>query len=172
MLLTLFFSFLLIFLGIILITYILSVIGLWGMFQKTDRPGWHALIPIYNTYILCIITGVSPWWLALSIISDLVAGLVPILSILASVISIYFGVLLAVSVARSFGKEDIYAIGIYFLPFIFYMIIGLGDSKYLGARPMDDIVFHHFSSENMYCSSCGAKVDLQAKYCPKCGKEL
>ena len=59
-----------------------------------------------------------------------------------------------------------------FLPFIFYMIIGLGDSKYLGARPMDDIVFHHFSSENMYCSSCGAKVDLQAKYCPKCGKEL
>ena len=92
------------------------------MFQKTDRPGWHALIPIYNTYILCIITGVSPWWLALSIISGLVAGLVPILSILASVISIYFGVLLAVSIARSFGKEDIYAIGIYFLPFIFYML--------------------------------------------------
>lgn len=172
MLLTLFFSFLLIFFVIILITYILSVVGLWKMFQKADRPGWHALIPIYNTYVLCIIAGVSPWWLVISIISSLVVAFVPILSILSSFISIYFGVLLAVSVSRSFGKEDIYALGIYFLPFIFYMIIGLGDSKYLGARPMEDIVFHNFSNRNMYCSNCGAKVELQAKYCPKCGKEL
>lgn len=172
MLVTLFLSFFLIVLGIILITYILSVIGLWKMFQKAGRPAWLSLIPIYNTYILCIITGVSPWWLVLSIVSGFVVAFIPLLSFLASIISIYFGILLAVSVARSFGKEDVYAIGIYFLPFIFYMIIGLGESKYLGPKPMEDVVFHNFSSRNIYCSNCGTKVDSQAKYCPKCGKEL
>lgn len=172
MLMAIFLSFFLIFLIIILITYVLSVIGLWKMFQKAAKPGWLSLIPIYNTYILCVITGVSPWWLALCFMAGFVIAFIPILGFLASFISIYFGVLLAVSVARSFGKEDIYALGIYFLPFVFYMIIGLGDSQYLGAKPMDDIIFHNFSKKNRYCSQCGMMVDVEAKYCPKCGKEL
>ena len=87
---------------------------------------------------------------------------------------------MAVSTARSFGKEDAYAIGIYLLPFVFYLIIGLGDSTYLEPRPMEDVIFHHFQgnsslddrSQVKYCSSCGNKVTSQANYCANCGKEL
>ena len=172
MLEALFLSFFAIFLGIILITYILSVVGLWNMFQKAGRPGWPSLIPVYNTYILCIITGVSPWWLVISIIAGVIVAFIPILGFLSSIISIYFGILLAVSIARSFDKDDAYAIGLYLLPFIFYMIMGLGDSKYLGPKPMEDIILHSFFKKTVYCSRCGKKIDLQAKYCSRCGKEL
>ncbi len=180
MLVTLFLSFFVIILGIILITYILSVVGLWKMFQKAGKPGWPSLIPIYNTYILCEITGVSPWWLVICFGAGFITAFIPFLGFLGSVVSVYFGVLLAISTARSFGKEDAYAIGIYLLPFVFYLIIGLGDSKYLGPKPMEDVIFHHFQgnsslddrSQVRYCSSCGSKVNSQAKYCANCGKEL
>lgn len=180
MLLTLILSFFAIILGIILITYILSAIGLWKMFQKAGKPGWPSLIPIYNTYILCEITGVSPWWLVISFGAGFITAFIPFLGFLSSIISIYFGILLAVSIARSFAKEDVYAIGIYLLPFVFYLVIGLGDSKYLGPRPMEDVIFHHFQgnafsgtdNQVKYCSSCGSKVNSQAKYCGNCGKEL
>lgn len=82
MLVTLFLSFFAIILGIILITYILSVVGLWKMFQKAGKPGWPSLIPIYNTYILCEITGVSPWWLVISFGAGFITAFIPFLGFL------------------------------------------------------------------------------------------
>lgn len=169
-----------IFLVMALISYVLSAVGLWKMFQKAGKPGWPSLIPIYNTYVLCEITGVSPWWLVICFGAGFITGLFPILSILSFVVSVYFGILLAVSTARSFGKSDAYAIGVYFVSFVFYLIFGLGDAQYVGPKPMNDVIFHNFQEKDpisstgnvRYCSNCGAKVDSNSKYCSECGKEL
>lgn len=185
---------------IILVIFLLTAIGQWKLFRKAGRRGWEALIPIYNTYILCQITGVNPWWIVIILASGVITAIIPALSIIGTVANVYFGVLLAVSVARSFGKSDGYAVGIYFFGFIFYLVLGFDSSEYLGPRPMKDIIFkeesnpnpnyntgnpNHFSTpeakaeENTnssldvhYCPSCGMKLTIDTKYCPHCGREL
>lgn len=169
-----------IFLVMALISYVLSAIGLWKMFQKAGKPGWPSLIPVYNTYVLCEIIGVSPWWLVISVVAGLITVILPVFNILSFVINVYFGILLAVSTVRSFGKNDAYAIGVYFASFIFYLIFGLGNDQYVGPKPMNDVIFHNFQEKNpgltienvRYCSNCGAKVATNSKYCSGCGKEL
>ena len=47
------------------------------------------------------------------------------------------------SVARNFDKDAGYAIGLIFLPFIFYPILGLGDAEYLGEKEYSLIEERH-----------------------------
>lgn len=182
-------------LGLVLICYILSIIGQWKVFKKAGKNGWEALIPIYNTYTLCQVVGVNPWWIVITFVAFIVEAFIPALSILATLVTVYFGILIAVSTARSFGKSDGYAVGIYFFGFIFYLILGFGSSEYLGPKPMGDILFkdkNSFQNDSAsntnvnnsvnktsvstqrinYCPSCGYQLVIDARYCPKCGKEL
>ncbi len=171
---------------------LLQIIGLWKILKKANQPGWGALIPIYNQYLLCKIVGVSPWWVLILCLSPILV-LIPIIGSLATMAAtIYFTILLNVSLARSFGKEDGFAVGLILLAPIFYLILGLGDSKYLGAKPMNDVVFNKINQVNnntqanqtesatnskedtniKYCTSCGSKIDEYTRFCPNCGKEV
>jgi hypothetical protein len=91
------------------------VIGIWRVFTKAGQPGWAVLIPIYNAYVLCKVAGKSGWWVLLLMI--------PCVGIIAS----FFVVL---GVAQNFGKGVGFALGLFFLPFIFYPILGFGDASY------------------------------------------
>ena len=46
----------------ILVFYVACV---WIIFAKAGRPGWAAIIPIYNYYIALKIAGKPGWWLLL-----------------------------------------------------------------------------------------------------------
>ena len=165
---------------------ILKIIGTWKILTKANKPGWGALIPFYNDYLLCQITGVNPWWIVIVICSGFLSFIPVIGGLLSFAASIYFAILLNVSLARSFGKEDSYAVGLILLAPIFYLILGTKDNNYLGEKPMDDVVFNKINqtannnksktnNENTnvkYCSSCGAQITKDTKYCPSCGKEV
>lgn len=181
--------------GLLFICYILSIIGQWKIFKKAGKSGFAALIPIYNIYTLCQVVGVNPWWIVITFIAGVTEAFIPALSIFTTLVTVYFGVLIAVSTARSFGKSDGYAVGIYFFGFIFYLILGFGSSEYLGPKPMNDILFkdkNSFAKYNIdhtnlnnsvtevtdsvsrihYCPSCGYQLAIDTRYCPNCGKEL
>ena len=96
---------------------ILIIVGGWKMFEKAGQPGWGVLIPIYNAYLVLKIVGRPAWWLILF--------LIPIVSLVISIIVI-------VDLAKSFGKGVGFAIGIFFLGFIFVPILGFGDAEYQG----------------------------------------
>ena len=169
-----------------------KIIGTWKILTKANKPGWGALIPFYNEYLLCQITGVNPWWIVIVICSGFLSFIPVIGGLLSFAASIYFEILLNVSLARSFSKEDSYAVGLILLAPIFYLILGTKDNNYLGTRPMDDIVFNKINQNNnntsnntanqsnnseqtanaKYCSSCGAQITKDTKYCPSCGKEV
>ena len=187
------FGFLSVLFIIIVFIYILTVIGLWKMFKKAGKNGWEAIIPVYNTYTLCKITGVNPWWIVITFVAGIITSFVSALSILETIVTVYFDILLAVGIARSFGKNDGYAVGIYFFGFIFYLILGFGHSNYLGPRPMKDIIFNDNNNSNPsnndpgyqanvsntstdnavhFCSNCGTPVNQYHRFCPQCGKEL
>ena len=93
----------------------LTIISLWKVFTKAGKPGWASLIPIYNTVVMLEIARRPIWWLILLFI--------PIVGIFVSVVII-------MDIAKYFGKGAGFGIGLLFLPFIFYPILGFGDSQY------------------------------------------
>ena len=129
-----------IFLILVLISLILDVVGKWKVFKKAGEPGWKALIPIYNTYTQCEITGISPWWLVVILIFYFLGSIFEPFKLLGEIASIYFFVIISISTARSFGKSDAFGVGLIFLTPIFSMILGFDTSKYEGKNPTGDIL--------------------------------
>ncbi|CAG0958880.1 hypothetical protein METP3_00702 [Methanosarcinales archaeon] len=107
----LFTTMLLLYLGLI----ILIVAGIWKVFVKAGQPGWAAIIPIYNIYILLKIACKPGWWLILYII--------PLVNIIVAII-------VTSNISKNFGKGTGFTIGLILLPFIFYPILGFGDATY------------------------------------------
>jgi hypothetical protein len=104
-------------LGFVLVL-VLVIAGLWKVFTKAGQPGWAAIIPIYNLYILTQIAGKEWWWLLLMFIP--IVGLV-----------VY--IILCIGVAEKFGKGAGFGLGMAFLGFIFYPILGFGSAAYAPA---------------------------------------
>jgi uncharacterized membrane protein YoaK (UPF0700 family) len=96
---------------------VLVVAGFWKVFTKAGQPGWAAIVPIYNIYILTKIAGRPWWWLLLFFVP---------------LISIVFAVIVSIDVAKSFGKGVGFGLGLAFLAPIFYCILGFGSAQYQG----------------------------------------
>lgn len=92
--------------------------GFWKVFTKAGQPGWASIIPIYNAYILLKIAGKPGWWLLLFFIP---------------IVNIVIGFIVALEVAKAFGKGAGFGIGLALLGFIFYPVLGFGDARYQGA---------------------------------------
>jgi hypothetical protein len=100
-----------------LLLFVVVVAGLWQIFVKADRAGWKAIIPIYNLWVLLEIVGRPGWWIILFFI--------PFVNIV-----IWF--LVALDLAKSFDHGTGFAIGLFLLPWLFYLILGWGEAQYYG----------------------------------------
>lgn len=51
-----------------------SIYTTWQLFKKAGQPGWAALIPVYQNYIIGVIAGLPIWliagWIALAIANN------------------------------------------------------------------------------------------------------
>ena len=116
--------------GAIAVVYIavavLLIIGWWKMFAKAGRPGWGAIIPVYNIYLLIDIAG-KPWWFLLII---LLGQFIPFVGPIASLV---FMILVMIGLAQSFGKGAGFTVGLILLQPIFILILGFGSAKYIGS---------------------------------------
>jgi hypothetical protein len=101
-----------------LIVGLIVVASMWKVFTKAGKPGWAAIVPIYNLVVLLEIAGKPLWYIALFF--------VPLVSIVA-VFLIYIGL------AKSFGKGAGFGVGLVFLSPIFFPILAFGDAQYVGA---------------------------------------
>ena len=97
---------------------ILMIAGLWKTFSKAGQPGWAAIIPIYNLIVLCQVAGRPIWWFLLLLICF------PI-----------FYIIICIDIAKRFGKGGGFAVGLIYLPFIFFPMLGFGSAQYQGGAP-------------------------------------
>lgn len=100
------------------IVFVIIIAAVWRIFQKADKPGWACIIPVYNIIILLEIVG-KPWWWILIIL------FVPIGNIVLFIWSLNL-------LSLSFGKNQGFTVGLYFLPFIFFPILGFSNAEYKG----------------------------------------
>lgn len=104
-----------------LIVYVISVIAMWKLFTKAGKPGWASIVPVYNAVVLFQIAGLNPFLLLLA--------LIPIVNVFVMIVLM---ILLNINLAKAFGKSTGFAVGLIFLNTIFMLILGLGDSQYVG----------------------------------------
>ena len=93
---------------------------MWKVYEKAGHPGWACIIPIYNVYILLMIAKRPSWWLILYFI--------PFVNFIIAII-------VSIDIAKNFGKETGFGLGLAFLGFIFFPILAFGDAKYIGSAP-------------------------------------
>lgn len=174
-----------------LVVTIITVIEQWKVLEKGGKPGWACLIPFYGTYVQCDMVGVNPWWILVVFGVSLVGAIIPVIGPLVEMAAtVYFGVLLAISTAKAFGKDSGFGILLFFLPIVGYGILAFGKDKFVGKNPMHDIVFDEWFKQNKsntntnttvvngpsagekFCPSCGTKASSDTKFCPSCGKEM
>ena len=103
---------------------VLEIAALWQVFRKAGQPGWAAIIPIYNLYILLKVIGRPWWWILLFLI-----GIIPFVG---WIVVFVIGIIIAIDLAKSFAKSTGFAVGLIFLNFIFIPIRGFGESRYVG----------------------------------------
>jgi len=94
---------------------ILMIASLWKVYTKAGKPGWAAIIPIYNLVVLLQIVRKPLWWI--------VMFLIPIVNFI-------FLILLYIELAKAFGKSGGFAAGLIFLGVIFFPILGFGSPVY------------------------------------------
>ena len=107
--------------GILIFFYlavvILMIASMWKVFTKAGKPGWAAIVPIYNLIVLLEIVGKPTWWLLLL--------LIPCVNLIIFIMVYH-------RLSLSFGKDVGFTIGLILLGFIFMPILAFGDAQYVG----------------------------------------
>lgn len=125
---------------------ILYIAGLWKMFEKAGKPGWAAIVPIYNMIIIAEIVGKPIWW-------GIVAALVPC-------VNIVFSVWLMNLLMKSFGKEvPLWTILTLFFGFVTIPVIGFGSDRYIGPTAAEATGGDSFSNLKRDLDNFGGPTD-------------
>lgn len=108
---------------LMLVLLVFYVVCMWKIFVKAGKPGWAALVPIYNVYVLMQIIG-KPWWWMLAIF----AGAIPVIGYL---ITLAFGLIVALELGKKFGKDTAFSIlALWLFSFVGYPMLAFGSAKY------------------------------------------
>jgi signal peptidase I len=88
-----------------IITFILSIIGMYGIFEKAGEKGWKILVPFYNLYVWLQIIKKPMWWY---------------IFLLIPFINVFVILLMIVEVLKCFKKYGLLdqALGVLF-PFVY-----------------------------------------------------
>lgn len=98
---------------------VFEIAAWWTVFTKAGKPGWAAIVPIYNVIVVLEIAGKPLWWILLC--------LIPVVNIVVIVMTY-------IAFARNFGKGVGFGWGLAFLGIIFMPILAWGDAVY---RPQE-----------------------------------
>lgn len=105
-------------LSIVLLAVVIA--GAWKTFEKAGEPGWAAIIPLYNLWVMVRISD-NAWWFALLF--------VPLVQLIA-VIKV------SLDIAREFGQGILFGVGLWLIPIVFWPLLGFGDYRYRGGSTL------------------------------------
>jgi hypothetical protein len=94
---------------------VFEIAALWLVFVKAERPGWGAIIPLYNVYLICKVAKRPGWWLILF--------LIPLVNIVVAFI-------VFIDMAKAFGKGAGFGVLLTLFGFVCMPILGFGAATY------------------------------------------
>ena len=128
---------------------LITMVSMWRIFVKAGRPGWQAIVPVYNVFVTFRIADL-PMWQAGALVALVIARVV-VESVLGFsgggfIVSLVFPAAIAglwfvacLGVASKFGKGTGFAVGMAVLPFVFYPILAFGSARYGEPEPRETL---------------------------------
>ena len=104
-----------------LLVAVVSIVAMWKLYTKAGKPGWAALIPFYNIWVLYEIVcnrGTAMFRL-----------LIPFYNI-------YWAIKTDIELAHAYGQSTGFGVGLIFLGPIFECILAFGNARYVGPQNM------------------------------------
>lgn len=99
---------------------VLSIVAMWRIFTKAKQPGWAAIVPIYNLYVLLKVAGRPGWWLLLYLIPF---------------VNIVIHLLVSIDLAKAFGKSTVFGVvGLFLFAIVGYVMLAFGKAEYKGVH--------------------------------------
>ena len=124
---------------IYLAVFVLLIVAQWMILAKAGEKGWKILIPFYGTYTMYKICWKTMWfWIVLAccVVCGILLALIPAVGFILFIAVVIFAAVIEIiqicKLSKAFGHGGGYAVGLIFLPEIFYPIIGFGKSQYVG----------------------------------------
>lgn len=100
---------------------IVTIVAWWKIFEKAGHESWKAIIPVYNMYTMFEVAyGKGKGWKFLLLLIPCVGPI--------------FYIMMLLKLAKAFGKETGFGLGLVFLNTIFILILGFGSAEYVGAE--------------------------------------
>ena len=96
---------------------VFAILTMWKMYRKAGKPGWAAVVPIYNYVVLLEIVGRPIWWILLTFVP---------------IVNIYVALVVALDLAKSFGKSTAFGVGNFLVPIITYPILAFSKDAHYG----------------------------------------
>ena len=172
-----------VFVGILAIAVaVLMIIAFWKLFKKAGKNGWESIIPYYNTWTLTDISAAHwIWWIVLTVaaVGFTKAGT---LGSMCTVAVILADLVIAINVAKKFGKTTGFGVLCALLPFIGYPILAFGSAKYdkdekvaphgIFDRQWNQEHAQEVKKNTSECPKCNEKVSKNMNNCPNCGNKL
>jgi len=99
---------------------VFMIICIWKVYVKAGKPGWASIVPIYNIWVLFEMTGFNGALSLLVLIPFVGTIIIAVLSIISNF-----------RLAKCFGKDIGFGIGLWLLNPIFMAILAFDDSDYI-----------------------------------------
>ena len=113
---------------------VFSIVCQWKLFKKAGKKGWEAIVPVYNMIVLFEISKTPLWMIILFFIP--VANFVVIFK-------------LYINLAKQFGKDTVFGIGLVFLPIVFLPILAFGNNNYIdNSSTMSNVTDNNMNNMN------------------------
>ena len=101
---------------------VVSIIAMWKVFTKAGKPGWAAIVPVYNIITLLEVVQLPLWYIALFVVPFA---------------NIYAMIKIQLELAKVFGKSSSFAVGLILLSPVFLCILGFDKNvTYQVANPV------------------------------------
>ena len=186
---------------ITLLISIFNIICLWKVFTKAGKPGWAAIVPIYNIIVLLEITELPMWYIVLFFIP------------IANIVALF---LIYIELAHRFGKSTGFGVGLVFLSPVFMALLafdknavyqgnvntqnnynqqqytnynngynqqqysnynnGYNQQQYTnynnGYNQQTNSSYNQSQTNSSFCPNCGTKLEPNQKFCNTCGNKI
>ena len=81
-------------------------VGVWKLYKKAGRPGWNAIVPFYNDFVLVEMVGLKWYWFLIDIIVSIASSFASgLLYWLLWLVSIGVKVNIFYNMSKKFGKD-------------------------------------------------------------------
>ena len=123
------------FLGVIILFAVafavISIVANWKIFTKANQPGWACIVPFYSSFVEYKIFWGNGWLFLVPLACVLLSG-IPFIGTILAFLGLVITAVSCYKRSEAFGQGIGFAVGLFFLGFIFNCILAFGKYQYFG----------------------------------------